>query len=104
MLQKSTYQTLGIIDQAIQRFLQKLNPNEILALGDTSNLQAELRQVERNGKIEIRPVVVIECEGKAHRYALLCLKSRLCAAATAVGIPSICLSVNGASDIGFFCD
>ncbi|MEC4986432.1 MAG: hypothetical protein SAJ37_20470 [Oscillatoria sp. PMC 1068.18] len=104
MRQKTTAQTLGIIDQAIQRFLRQLTPNELLALGDTANLRAELRQVELDGNLEIRPVVVIECEGKAHRSALLCLKSRLGEAASIVGILGICLSVDESGDIGFFCD
>ncbi|MFW6358553.1 MAG: hypothetical protein ACOC0N_04975 [Chroococcales cyanobacterium] len=104
MLQQASYQTLGILDHAIQRFLKQLNSGELKALGEPPQLRAELRRVEKQGKTQVRAVIVIQCEGIAHRSALLCLKSRLSQAAKAVGIASIGLAVQGQPDVGFFCD
>ncbi len=103
MLDKATDITPGIFDQAIQRFIQQFDAQEAKLLGEMPTIRAELRQVEWRGKIEIRPVIVIQCEGIGHRQALLCLKERLRMAANAVGICSIGLAVRGAHDVGFFC-
>lgn len=104
MIEKTSYSIPSIFEQAIQRFLAQFDTAEVKALGNPPQIKAELRRVERQGRSEIRPVIVIKCEGIGHRSALLCLKSRLREAARAVGISSIGLAVDGQSDIGFFCD
>lgn len=104
MSERASEQGLNIYTEAIQRFVRQFDPTEALALGNTAAIKAELRQLDRQGRIEISPVILIQCEGKAHRSALLCLKSRLRQAAVTVGISSIGLAVEGEADIGFFCD
>lgn len=92
----------GIIEYAVERFLDRLEPIERMALSSSRLPKAELRQIKRLAN-EVHPVIVFECDSLAHRAALLCLKSRLVKAAALVGIPGICFTVKGEKDIGFFC-
>lgn len=103
MLEQTFYEIPGIFDQAIQRFIQQFDDKEVQMLGKLDKIRAELRQVEWQGKTEVRPVIVIQCEGVGHRCALLLLKDRLRKAAANVGITSIGLAVHGTHDVGFFC-
>jgi hypothetical protein len=103
MLEQTFYDIPGIFDQAIQRFLQQFDEKEVQLFGKKPKIRAELRQVEWQGTTEVRPVLVIQCEGVGHRCALLYLKDRIRKAAANVGITSIGLAVSGTHDIGFFC-